>query len=339
MKNPIQIALVAFMLIFAASCGDEDQVKVVKPEPKSYCHVEMVYTPLTSSVIAIEYRVQAGQKPAEIVQMHKTDPNMVGGPFLDYTEEMFFEDNPEIKSSKKSRIRKDKCDPEKLDTVYYKTWNLEENDLVYLRIPARLDTVPGEGWNAEWFDPEKASPIKHLVERTEVAHSNLEKKPEMERRHNPCEPVRILPQPIGGGGDDSEGGPVLPSNGDSGSGGWWSDPSNWLPLLLGVLMLGGFIVLYRRIGDQHEQTRGRVSAESNETRNHVANQTRKDITEAIKNFSSEIGQVIKDEGKENRDMLERQLNEERKSQKARDDQFFKLLNQQGKGPRRAGGQQ
>ena len=341
MKNFVQIAIVAIILIFAASCGN-NEVVVEKPKPKPTCHVELVYTPLTSSVIAVEYRVQKGQKPDEIVQMHKTNPNMVGGAFLDYTMDMFLADNPEVATSTKRAIRKDKCDPTKIDTVWYKAWNLEENNLVYLRVPARLDTVPGNGWNAQWFIPEKTSPIKHLVDRIEIASSNLEKKPVADLRENPCENEGGLVSPPNDGGSRGDSwSTVPPTGGDDGSS---SDLSDWLPwTIIVLLILTGFIVLYLQNRNQHNSTRSHVSAESNETRAFTESQhgqthdvivndgqeTRGRVAESMKDLGSKLSQVIADEGKADREMLERQLDAERKSQKETLATFMRAVSQNG----------
>lgn len=352
MKNFLQqIALVAFILIFAASCGKE-VVEVEKPEPKPTCHVELVYTPLTSSVIAVEYRVQEGQKLADIVQIHKTNPNMAGGPFLDYTMDMFLMDNPEVVTSTKQAIRKDKCDPTKIDTVWYKAWNLEENNLVYLRVPARLDTVPGNGWNAEWFAPEKTSPIKHLVDRIEIASSNLEKKPVIDFRENPCQNQGGPVSPPNGGDDRDDSWSTVPPNGGGGNDSGFSDfiggIPNWFWILLAMAFLCWFIYY------QHKKTRETVnshtSAESNETRTHTLhqhnqtrdhvvnqhNQTRNNVAESTQNLGSELIQAITAEGRADRELLERQLDAERKSREQEQSKFFKLLADQGKGPKKLG---
>lgn len=182
MKN-LMIIIAVFTAFVFTSCGGKNNAPQ-RVEPETYCHTELVYHSLATAVVAVPYRVQQNDNVGEVVEMHKTDPNQVGGHFLDYNLEMFLADNPEVFASIKRSVRKDKCDPNKIDTTWYKAWNLKENDLVYLRIPACIDTVETPGPNVRWFNPEKPTRILHLTERTEIV--DLKPKPVTETYKNLC---------------------------------------------------------------------------------------------------------------------------------------------------------
>lgn len=357
MKKTIQIAITMACLFLLVAITGCERPQVVKPKPKPVvCHVEMTYNPITSSVIAVEYRVQKGQKPTDIVKMHTSNPNMVGGPFLDYTEEMFFTDNPEIKSSPKRTIRKDKCDPDKVDTLWYQDWGLQENDLVYLRIPARLDTILGSGINTEWRTPTKETYIKYVVDRVEVAITNLSQPPVMGRYENPCD---IAPTVVTG--DVTLATPSPPDGDDGGNDGnsdipWWG----WLLLVLilfGIGMLIGFIHLSKKMSKKHTDTQNNANERTKEVCDHVTKQhatthnvikndgyeTRVEVEGIKKGTQQGFESIVKEMSKQresderqrdaDREFLREQLDAERKSQKEMSDQFFKALSDQGKGPK------
>lgn len=307
MKNFLEIAIFAFLLIFAASCEDMEPVK------PSHCHTELVPAPLETSVVADEMVVRTGQSISGLVKDHQKK-------FLNYTKDMFLADNPEI-ASRPTFSKLDPCDSSK---VKYTTLPIYAGEIVYLRHPYRIDTVPGNEVSVVWKTG--SGRLRHVIDMDDEGRFVVHDKSFV------CDEFGAVTSPNDGGSDR----PILPPNG-SGSGGWWSDLSNWLPWLLLGLLLGGFIMLYRRIGDQHEQTRGRVSAESNEIRTqnlHQHNQTRNSIAESMKNLGSELSQAITAEGKASRELLERQLDAERKSREKEQAQFFKLLADQGKGPKK-----
>lgn len=273
MKN-IFFFLAVMTAVFFSSCGNSSVPQV----PETYCHTELVYHPLTTAVVAVPYRVQRGDEIGDIVRMHKTDPNQTGGHFLDYNLEMFLADNPEVVASTKRSIRKDKCDPNKIDTVFYQAWNLKENDLVYLRIPARIDTVDTAGPNVVWFTPEKVSRIRQVTERIEIQKAGLKPKPATEVYKNLC-PSDVVT-------DDTE--PVyVNSNG----GNPWP---YWPWVIIGLLMILGFIVLYNRIGNQHDQTRSFVNGAEMTTREHVTyqgHQTRQHVSDEHATTRSGLSEV------------------------------------------------
>lgn len=280
---------------------------------ETYCHTELVYNPLTTAVVAVPYRVQENDNIGEIVQMHKTDPNQTGGHFLDYNLEMFLADNPEVVASTKRSIRKDKCDPTKIDTVFYQAWNLKENDLVYLRIPARIDTVQTPGPNVVWFTPEKVSRIRQVTERIEIQKAGLKPKPATEVFKNLCpSDITTDDKPVYVDGESKGDNIVI-----------WS-PINWFRIFWVESCLFAFLILLLFIYIQHritrkaikdqpsrdnkeiidvvekegKETRGHVSKEHTTTRDRMVNVASviQKNTEAIENQTTILVEIMKQGG-------------------------------------------
>ncbi len=321
MKNLIYFFAITVIAFIFSSCGDSNipqEVKIVVPE--TYCHTELVYHPLETSVVAVPYRVQKGDGIGDIVRMHKTDPNQVGGPFLDYTEEMFLKDNPEVVSTTKRSIRKDRCDPNKVDTVFYKSWNLKENDLVYLRIPARIDTVDNAGPNVVWFTPEKVSHVRQVTERAELLTNNLKPQPVTDVRENLCPGDGIIfpgkPVVDNGGVSDE----MSPS---SRFVGWWRGffsviPPSWILGCLAFIFLIFWVwkvgrQTQRVVRDSHDETRKTNNVAHEETRAHVTKEHAATFS-GMTEVASAISQQTSATGKTN-ELLQKMLEQLDKKKK------------------------
>lgn len=316
MKN-IQIAIMAFILIFAASCGNNEMVV----EPPTYCHTELVSIPLETSVVADEMVVRTGQSISGLVKDHR---KKVTG----YTREMFLADNPEI-ASRPVFTKLDPCDSSK---VKYTSIPVYAGDLVYMRYPNRIDTVPGDGMSVRW--KAGSGRLRHIIDMDDegrfIVQDNL----------FVCDNRTTTPP------TDKEEIILPPHSGDDGGSvnGWWSNPSNWLPwTIIVLLLLAGFIVLYLQNRNQHNSTRSHVGAESNKTRAFTESQhrqthdvivndgqdTRRHVATSMEDLGSKLSQAIADEGKADRELLERQLDAERKSHDKTLTTFMRTVSQNG----------
>lgn len=317
MKNFLQIAIMVFILVFAASCGN-NEVVVEKSLP--LCRTELVSAPLETSVVANAMTVKTGQNIWGIVKDHQKK-------FPAYSKDMFLADNPEI-ASRPVFTKLDPCDSSK---VKYISIPVYAGDLVYMRYPNQIDTVPGDGTSVKWKDG--SGRLRHIIDMDDEGRFVVHNNPFT------CDNRIIIPPT-----DKEE--VILPPHGggDGSSSGWWSNPSNWLPwTIIVLLLLAGFIVLYLQNRNQHNSTRSHVTAESNETRAFTESQhedaldvitkdgqeTRRHVAASMKDLGSKLSQAIANEGKSDREMLERQLDAERKSQKETLAAFMKAVSQNG----------
>jgi hypothetical protein len=308
MKNFVQIAaIVAFILIFAASCGNNEEVVKVEETP-TYCHTELVSTPLETSVIANEMVIRTGQSISGLVKDHQKR-------FSAYSKDMFLADNPQI-AQRTPYTKLDPCDSSK---VKYVSIPVYAGDIVYMRYPNRIDTVPGEGTSVAW----KAGTgrLRHVLDMDDKGWFVVQNNPFF------CDNRTIVPP------TDKEEIILPPHSGDSSSSSdWWSNPSNWLLWLILILLLAGFAVLYLQNHNQYNSTRTFTASQHRQTQDVIVNdgqETRTRVEKSMKDLGSELSQAITAEGKADREMLERQLDAERKSQKETLAAFMKSIRENG----------
>lgn len=255
-------------VILLASCSDYsgNRVPVMAPQ----CHTELAYTPLHQSELGVVYTVQKGQNPEDIVRMHKTDPNRPCGMEAEYNSETFFNDNPWVAQPERvSYIKVDPCDSTKKKAGSYLTNPLLGGEVVYLRISAKVDTVPGFGDNVVFFEATKSSPIKYTTECFDVVNKPIQ---------------RPISAPCGNEWFISNSGDIVyiptptestPSNHYYRDGGWndfWASIPNmpgWLWLLL---LIAIFLLLFGLWSwTQHKKTRELVTNSHVKTREESVN--------------------------------------------------------------------
>jgi len=311
MKKMFQISLMVFIFLFAASCGKSEKTQraVVKKTTVTYCHTELIPVPLETSVVAGTKIVRTGQSIWGIVKDHQEK-------FSGYSREMFLADNPAI-ACRTPFTKLDPCDSSK---VKYTSIPVYAGDIVYLRHPYRIDTIPGEGANIVWESGRGR--LRHIIDIDDAGRYIVHENPFVCNNRvivPPTDKMEVLIPPTNNDGLEST-----------------SSFTNWYPwLILLIVMLTGFIMLYRHIGNQHNQTRNHVREDGDETRRTIDKQAenlRTRVSELHKETSQgfiTIASSIKEEGRLDREMLERQLDAERNSQKATLAAFMKSIRENG----------
>ncbi len=280
-KIIIPTILLICIAFFFTSCG-ESAAASKSPDPTivtgETCHTTLVEVPLSTSVVAKEEKIRTGQFVTGVVKDHAQK-------FHGYTREMFLLDNPEI--AKRPQVKKlDPCDSTK---VKYVSIPLYPGDLILLRLPYKVDTIPGYAESIVYKPAIPSSHIKKILDiddkgRVVVEYQNICCNGIV---YNPCPPQpgvippvnaippgdrinippsdTVTPPTVGDGAGDRLGGGNGYSKEETP---WWV----WLMLILlivGIAMI--FKVMRQKQADPNsvENITAAVRKEGKQTRDHV----------------------------------------------------------------------
>jgi LPXTG-motif cell wall-anchored protein len=264
MKNSI-IFLFAVLSVTLFSCGNQETQTSQPQKTQPQCHTELVKDSLANSTVAKEVIIASGQFVNGVVKDHKkNNPN--------YTKEMFLADNPEI--AKRPLVKKlDPCDSTK---VKYVSIPLHQGDVILLRLPYQIDTLPGSAESIVWKSAHSTSHIKQILDIDDKGRVVVEDQNICccDTNINPCPPQKgdvsspeIITNPT-----NPNHGINLPERNETGE----SDTPWWVWVMLALLVIVIIMI----------------------TRNKKADP----------NSVENITKVVREEGKKNRDHVTQEMN-------------------------------
>lgn len=269
-KIIIPTILLICIAFFFTSCGESAKASKNPDYPISgqqACHTELKSEPLATSVVAKEDVINTGQSVNGAVKDHAKH-------FPGYTKEMFLADNPAI-AGRPSIKKLDPCDSTK---VKYIGIPLYSGDVILLRLPYRIDTIPGYAESIIWKAANSSSHIKKILDiddkgRVVVEHQNICCNG---ANVNPCPPQMgdgVLPPVNAIPPSDTV---VLPTVGDGNGGHVGDDYSEsetpwWVWLMLILLVIVIIMIARNKKADPNsvENITTAVREEGENTRKHV----------------------------------------------------------------------